>query len=55
VSLTAQINGKTVFTTDDTATEPPLGRFTEIAVGNKTGADATGMQGTFDDVTVRLP
>lgn len=55
VTLTAQINGKTVFTTDDTATEPPIGRFTEIAVGNKTGADGGGILGTFDDVTVRLP
>ncbi len=54
-NLVAQINGKTVLTTDDTAVDPPLGRFTEIAVGNKTAADASGMQGTFDDVTVRLP
>lgn len=55
VTLLAQINGVSVFNSTDTEASPPRGRFNEVAVGNKTGAAAAGMLGTFDDITVRVP
>lgn len=56
VVLLASINGKNVFgTSESTSAGAPAGRFMEIGVGNKTGAVGTGMLGTFDDVTIRIP
>lgn len=56
VALIASINGATVYSgTESIAAGAPAGKFMEIGIGNKTGAAGTGMLGTFDDITVRIP
>jgi hypothetical protein len=55
IAVTAQVNGLNVYNASDVAPSPPSGKFNEIALGNKAGASAMGMMGTFDNVTVRVP
>ncbi len=55
IAVTAAINGAQVYNSSDVAPAPPIGKFNEVAVGNKAGTSALGMQGTFDDVTVSVP
>ena len=55
VSIVAQVNGHNVFVGQDNQPNPPRGRDNGVAVGNKTGASALGMLGTFDDITVSVP
>lgn len=54
-TVLAQVNGLTVYNASDVAPSQPTGKFNGIAVGNKTGAAATGMKGSFDNITVRVP
>ena len=51
----ATINGTEVFSGPDPNAGAPVGRFSGIAIGNKTGKAATGMIGAFDNVTIRVP
>lgn len=51
----AAINGTAVFSNVDSNPAPPVGHFNGISVGNRTGASATGILGSFDDVTVYIP
>jgi hypothetical protein len=55
ISVIAQVNGQTVYSAVDGASQPPAGRYNELAVGSKTGAAASGMVGVFDDVAIRVP
>jgi hypothetical protein len=55
VSILGQINGRNVYVATDTEANPPHGRYNGIGVGNKTGASALGMLGSFDNVTVSIP
>jgi len=54
-SLSATINGSSVFSGLDPNSGPPVGRFTGVALGNKTDKAATGVIGAFDDITIRVP
>ena len=55
VTINAYINGKPVVTFIDANPMPPIGRFSGIGAGNKSGAAGTGMLGTFDNVMIRIP
>ena len=54
-SLIASVNGQNVFAGADPTPGPPAGRFNGVAIGNKANKPGTGMQGNFDDITIRIP
>lgn len=53
--LIATINGKSVVTLTDSATDQPDGRRNTVVAGAKGTAAGSGITGLFDDVAIRVP
>lgn len=54
-SIVAVVNGQQVVSTTDTGTDEPNGRQTVVGTGVKGSGSGSGVNGTFDNVSVTVP